>query len=364
MIAIKGIAALFNARPNDAKPLSELYQHFTQAMLNNKCFAILRLAQYPSGSMYSKWKSSWGLFIPSMETKHSHLGKTLRNASGERTLDACMHNLATWVICWTCKALPVMYLPGRHSDGGQLDIMVRAPRYSSDHGSVSVSLQGIRVDEVAMLSSFDYLETDEGSRPGPVIVTTGINAYGGIEDAKHAFLCTLTAATDRQGAAEVSSEYQCLLDPLLWCSAIENANLSTFEPRLFMLHNRYLRLCGYTLEELLLGQGPARTKEVKRAFPQSFMATKIQLKAVSWMLNVIAWRRLANTKTGRIALYPAAASSGDKVAIILGCSTPMLLRPNTGGGWTLIGEVYGHCLMNGEALDLYNESHLDEIEIR
>ena len=59
------------------------------------------------------------------------------------------------------------------------------------------------------------------------------------------------------------------------------------------------------------------------------------------------------TKDGRMGLAPAAAQVGDSIAILMGCSVPMVIRPTAGkGDWTLIGECYVHGAMYGEMLDL------------
>jgi hypothetical protein len=43
-------------------------------------------------------------------------------------------------------------------------------------------------------------------------------------------------------------------------------------------------------------------------------------------------------------------TSGDKIAIIFGCSAPIVIRP-AGSNFQVLGEAYIHGLMDGEALD-------------
>ena len=55
------------------------------------------------------------------------------------------------------------------------------------------------------------------------------------------------------------------------------------------------------------------------------------------------------TEAGFIGLAPKAARKGDQVHILLGCQSPMLLRPEDTSTFSVIGECYIHGLMDGEA---------------
>ena len=55
------------------------------------------------------------------------------------------------------------------------------------------------------------------------------------------------------------------------------------------------------------------------------------------------------TEAGFIGLAPKAARKGDQVHILLGCQSPMLLRPEDTGTFSVVGECYIHGLMDGEA---------------
>ena len=61
-------------------------------------------------------------------------------------------------------------------------------------------------------------------------------------------------------------------------------------------------------------------------------------------------RWLSVSKEGHICLVPAVAMKGDIVCVILGCKSPLLLRPLPNGNYTVVGECYIHGLMYGEAL--------------
>ena len=60
-------------------------------------------------------------------------------------------------------------------------------------------------------------------------------------------------------------------------------------------------------------------------------------------------RSFIKTREGYIGLAPQTAVPGDHVCILLGCSTPILLRPAPNNQFQVVGECYVHGLMNGEA---------------
>ena len=61
-------------------------------------------------------------------------------------------------------------------------------------------------------------------------------------------------------------------------------------------------------------------------------------------------RSFISTKEGYIGLAPKAAKAGDQVAILLGCSRSIILRPTLGPQYQVVGECFVYGLNNGEAL--------------
>ena len=59
-------------------------------------------------------------------------------------------------------------------------------------------------------------------------------------------------------------------------------------------------------------------------------------------------RSFIKTREGYIGLAPRTAVPGDHVCFLLGCSTPILLRPAPNNRFRVVGECYVHGLMNGE----------------
>ncbi|KAL9589496.1 MAG: hypothetical protein Q9203_001714 [Teloschistes exilis] len=56
------------------------------------------------------------------------------------------------------------------------------------------------------------------------------------------------------------------------------------------------------------------------------------------------------TRKGYIGFAPQAARPGDEVCIILGCQSPLLLRPTHNGNYEVVGECYLQGVMHGEAI--------------
>jgi hypothetical protein len=57
-------------------------------------------------------------------------------------------------------------------------------------------------------------------------------------------------------------------------------------------------------------------------------------------------------------LAPIDAQEGDVVGVLFGCAVPVLLRPE-GDHYLLVGEVFVHGFMNGEAIELKEKGELE-----
>ena len=78
--------------------------------------------------------------------------------------------------------------------------------------------------------------------------------------------------------------------------------------------------------------------------------------------NIVLEKRLLVTETGYIGMAPFEARKGDMVCLLLGCRVPVVLR-KFGEGYQLIGDVYVHGIMNGEALTQDNYDKLEYFHI-
>ena len=75
-------------------------------------------------------------------------------------------------------------------------------------------------------------------------------------------------------------------------------------------------------------------------------------------------RRFFATQNGRIGLGPSDARVGDTLVVVFYCPTPYLLRrvgENT-NRMAIVGEVYVHGLMYGEALDMFDAGQVKEMK--
>ena len=67
------------------------------------------------------------------------------------------------------------------------------------------------------------------------------------------------------------------------------------------------------------------------------------------VLNVTEGRVFFITKEGYIGLAPDTIEPQDQVCVLLGCLTPLVLRPDGFGNYQVVGECYIHGLMDGAA---------------
>jgi len=63
-------------------------------------------------------------------------------------------------------------------------------------------------------------------------------------------------------------------------------------------------------------------------------------------------RQFLRTQEGRMALGPGGVVAGDVICVVLGCSTPLVLRPDPvrEGEYQLVGASYVHGVMYGEGV--------------
>ncbi|KAI0476378.1 heterokaryon incompatibility protein-domain-containing protein [Xylariaceae sp. FL0804] len=86
------------------------------------------------------------------------------------------------------------------------------------------------------------------------------------------------------------------------------------------------------------------------AAPVHFAANE-RLDVQGAVAKAMKFRRLLTTAgAGYAGVGPCDTEPGDVVAVLLGCSVPLLLRPAARGGHTVVGEVYLHGVMHGEAM--------------
>ena len=86
--------------------------------------------------------------------------------------------------------------------------------------------------------------------------------------------------------------------------------------------------------------------------------TDEELRFLEKIMLATMHKRLLFTHEGYIGMAPYDTMKGDKVCLLFGCRVPVVLRERTDGGFELIGEVYVHGIMKGEALTAKNHGKL------
>lgn len=74
-------------------------------------------------------------------------------------------------------------------------------------------------------------------------------------------------------------------------------------------------------------------------------------------------RRFVITSNGYYALCPRLVEKGDLVVVLMGCTTPFILRP-FGENYHLVGECYVHGIMQGQALSMLEKGHMTLTDFR
>ena len=76
-------------------------------------------------------------------------------------------------------------------------------------------------------------------------------------------------------------------------------------------------------------------------------------------------RRLVVTIQGIVGMAPCRAREGDVIAVLFGCSIPLVLRYRSEReAWQVVGEGYAHGYMNGEMADLVKRKKKSTYEFR
>ena len=119
-----------------------------------------------------------------------------------------------------------------------------------------------------------------------------------------------------------------------------SANDANFNESLEVVLLRFLRH-GKPLEALL--RDPPSLRRQRIAFDTKGFLPRFHDTTLKWQ------RRLMVTRQGHIGMCPAHAGKGHVVAVLLGCSVPVVLKPlKDEGGYEFVGECYVHGYMEGE----------------
>jgi hypothetical protein len=82
--------------------------------------------------------------------------------------------------------------------------------------------------------------------------------------------------------------------------------------------------------------------------PLSYKARPVEAEAI--LQTILQWgMRLSVSKRGYLGWAVERARAGDSIAILLGCTVPVVLRPYAEGGWYVVGDAIIYGIMEGEA---------------
>jgi hypothetical protein len=351
ILGIPCVKGLCNISPNYRMELRDVYINFTGGIISNneRGLEILRLIYSPVGKV----------MLPSMPVYHPAWIHKMLGGRMEEAAAPCTHDLPSWVVCWSCVSAPTVFLPGLYRADGGFTHPTR-PIFLAGN---DLSVHAIFIDSVATLSAFNALETDDYPK-GCVDASTIPNSYGTIEGLKEAFWRTIVADSTPTGEKPPAS-WAVLRLPRLW--SIFGTSEGGGPGLNFGLHdvakrNGEFRFCGTRLEDLLADGKTIKERKVLRNEERGTSDEDLR-DASSWAANVLAWRRLMGTRSGRIGITAAATVRGDSIVVLPGCSVPLVLRKQ-GTSWKVVGECFVYGLMDGETAKMVGCGKANVVDIQ
>ncbi|KAK2930317.1 hypothetical protein FoTM2_010658 [Fusarium oxysporum f. sp. vasinfectum] len=345
ILGIRAIADRVRIKPDYNLSKSAIFANFASELMAKGDLNILRLVSGPGGHIPTNWTvDKLPEFLrnqPIAPFLLAILGSVTKGRGTTPVGTFCNEDVPSWAVCWTCTPAPMAQLGGAYQADAGLGQSI--PIFSP--ACTSLTTKGIILDTIKSLSACNASEVDTHY---PLNSTSSQSVYGDLEATRNAFWRTIVADTTSQGGERALESYAWLLDPKLWQSGVAGIYTHGFGLYIFMKRNRHLQLCGYTLEEIIFRSRKWFTRLQEGLVGESlYNPTEMQRESLSWAINAMAWRRLYGTRDGRMGLGACAAEINDKIVLLRGCNTPLILR-EFNGGWKLIGECYTHGVMYGE----------------
>jgi len=346
-------------RPDYQRALPEVYRMFSRELFLHGDLNALRLVQTPLGDLSKAWLfrfepltvskryrlACYNPFWPP-ETLTNNVLVFIHSLAGRRppvnAIAPCTHRLPSWTICLSCQSAPTAALPTHYQADIGLQGVVCSDVTSSDD---ILRVQGVFIDTITSLSAFHARELGL-SYPTETEDREPVNAYANKAGLQDALWRTLLADTLFE-ESPISTDYlKTLLSGGTWTLSDEDVGARSqiqFGLPYFFRRNKSLSICGFKFSELLIGKRSPR--HTARAVPKTELEIQ-NFEIVSRATNLLAWRRLIATKSGRIGFVTAASKLGDQIVVLKGCGMPMVLRP-CDDHFKVIGECYVHGIMNG-----------------
>ena len=235
------------------------------------------------------------------------------------------------------------------------------PSYNFVRNGSALSLKGILLDKIDGLSGTRHWDDDWGGFQDIESTKNSTNAYFNENRLKEALWRAMVGDRDRHGQAADPS-YAYILDIAIFdescappnpCPSTGDTDESfKWNIHLWLKRNASFRLGGRSLQSFFQD---LRAMEHE---PEQYFQSLGRM--ASWMWS----RRLAVTESGYIGVMPRVARSGDVIALIPGCSCPILLRAQ-GDTFCIVAECYVQGIMQGEIRQQIKEGnwHYEEILI-
>ena len=211
------------------------------------------------------------------------------------------------------------------------------------NGSV-LSAKGILLDRVDGLSGTRHWDDDWGNIQDFENAKYHSNAYVNEQGFREALWRAMVGDRDRHGRAADTS-YACVLDAAIFdehcappnpCPSTGDTDESfKWNMHLWLKRNASFALGGRSLQSYF------QDLQAMDHQPEQYYQSLGRM--ISWMWS----RRLAVTERGYLGVMPRVSRKGDIVALILGCSCPILLRPHS-DTFRIVAECYVQGMMQGE----------------
>ena len=284
---------------------------------------------------------------------------TLATIEATRSLDIIRHTggptaystistMPTWVPDWTV-APPTTALTLGETSFNVSGSSSASIQVLSDIGLLSC--KGFIIDRVDGMGAM----WAKGWSVESVIPTKGnANPYGGFEAAREAIWTSLVACHSLPNE-KLNADYGSLLATPALAKAklpdhstlrdITGSNVFSWCVR-SLKGNAEFRLAARPLQDYFWDQSSLEAVDAGHLRDGLMQKDRVGVR-----------RRLATTERGYIGMVLETAERDDVIAVLLGCSMPMVLRQSkiVGGGsedvrWQVVGECYLHGIMDGEAM--------------
>jgi hypothetical protein len=256
----------------------------------------------------------------------------------------------SWVPDWSRSSalapLSLVLQIGRDSDLEYCSHKGKRSRCRFSDSLESLICQGVCFDNIDGLGTYDYNLEDRKAVQSSAVKS----AYGSVEATFEAIWRSVC------GNVEWIQDLWGLLGDFgahfakLWldinADEVHAVNsITSMRPVRFLKEAGVLRLGGRTIHDLVLEV--SENLEITQA-PD---VTQKRWTDILHRANMIlGGRRFLITQQGYVGWAPRYTRKGDKIFVLLGCKTPVILRPQ-GDAFKLIGECYIHGVMNGEVID-------------